>query len=54
MSGHTDSPPPEREQLVAVAKKYFTLVKGLEKAVANDVEWVDANIIRLLLDRTEH
>jgi hypothetical protein len=29
-----------------------TLVNGLRKAVADDqTEWVDANIVRLLLDR---
>ena len=52
MGGHTDSPPPEREQLIEVFRRHQALRKGLEKAVADPAtEWVDANIVRLLLDR---
>lgn len=33
---------------------YESLVKGLRKAVADPkTEWVDANIVRLLLDRLD-
>lgn len=52
MSGHTDSPPPEREQFAEVVRRHYRLIAGLEKAVLDpEVEWVDANIIRLLLGR---
>ena len=30
------------------------LVKGLRKAVGPEVEWIDANIVRLLLDRYDN
>lgn len=42
----------EHDQLREITKRHDTLVKGLRKAVKDDnTEWVDANIIRLLLDR---
>jgi hypothetical protein len=42
----------EHDQLREMTKRHFTLIKGLEKAVKNpETEWVDANIVRLLLDR---
>lgn len=34
------------------AEAFRTLVKGLNKAIADPAtEWIDANIVRLLLDR---
>jgi hypothetical protein len=44
---------PMRDQFDALAGEVERLHKGLNKAVADPAtEWVDANIIRLLLDRS--
>lgn len=38
-----------------LTRRSWTLVKGLRKAIADpETEWIDANVVRLLLDRYDN